>query len=174
MSWVALLRGINVGGKNLVPMKNLAALFEKAGARNVSTYIQSGNVVFSAAPALIKKLPALLEKAVTAEFGCRSPVVLRSHEELVKIEKAGPFAGEDHARLLVMFLQGDPTNVDRLDAKRSPPDRFAVVGREIYLHCPNGYGRSKLTNDYFDRTLHTISTARNWRTLLKLIDLTSL
>jgi uncharacterized protein (DUF1697 family) len=173
MSWVALLRGINVGGKNPVPMKRLVTLCEKAGARNVSTYIQSGNVIFDAAPALVKKLPALLEKAITAELGCHSPVVIRSHEELVKIEKAAPFSDDDHGKLLVLFLQGDPKNVDRLDAKRSPPDRFAVVGREIYLHCPNGYGRSKLTNDYFDRTLQTISTARNWRTLIKLLELTA-
>jgi uncharacterized protein (DUF1697 family) len=172
MSYVALLRGINVAGKNLVPMKALAALFEKSGAREVSTYIQSGNVIFSAAPALVKKLPAQLEKAIAQTFRCHSPVVLRSHDELQKIARNSPFTDDDHGRLLVMFLQGDPRNLERLDERRSPPDRFAVRGREIYLHCPNGYGRSKLTNDYFDRTLGTVSTARNWRTVLKLLELT--
>ena len=173
MRYAALLRGVNVAGKNPVPMKALAALFEKSGAREVATYIQSGNVVFSAAPPLAKKLPALLEKGIQAEFGCSSPVVLRSHDELKQISDHNPFADDDHARLLVMFLQQDPRGMEKLDPRRSPPDRFAVRGREIYLHCPNGFGRSKLSNDYFDRTLGTVSTARNWRTVLKLLELTS-
>jgi uncharacterized protein (DUF1697 family) len=152
-------------------MKALSALFEKAGAEDVSTYIQSGNVIFRASPALVKKLPAQLEKAIAARFGCRSPVVLRSHEELARIEKNGPFSDDDPTRLLVMFLQGDPENAASLAQK--PPDRFVVSGREIYLHCPNGYGRSKLTNDYFDRALGTVSTARNWRTLQRLLERTA-
>ena len=173
MRYAALLRGINVAGKNLVPMKDLAAVFAKAGARDVVTYIQSGNVVFSAAAPLAKKLPALMEKAVQARFGCRSPVIVRSHDELKVIAGNNPFTHDDPARMMVMFLAGAPKNVDQLDAKRSPPDQFAVRGREIYLLLPNGFGRSKLTNDYFDRTLETVSTGRNWNTVLKLVAMTS-
>jgi uncharacterized protein (DUF1697 family) len=173
MSWVALLRGINVGGNNLVPMKALAVLFEQAGARDVRTYIQSGNVVFAGAPALVKKLPALMQKRMGEKFGCQPPVILRSHDELLAITKTNPFAKEDLARVMVMFLDGTPTNIGKLDVKRSPPDRFAVRGREIFLHYPNGSGRSKLTNDYFDRTLGTIGTVRNWNTVLKLLELTA-
>jgi uncharacterized protein (DUF1697 family) len=173
MSWVALLRGINVGGKNIVPMKALAALFEEAGARDVRTYIQSGNVVFAGTPALVKKLPALVQKRIGEKFACQPPVIVRSHDELAAITKTNPFAKEDLARVMVMFLDGTPAGVAKLDAKRSPPDRFAVREREIFLHCPNGYGRSKLTNDYFDRTLGTISTVRNWNTVLKLLEMTA-
>jgi uncharacterized protein (DUF1697 family) len=170
--YAALLRGINVGGKNLVPMKDLVAVFEKAGAREVVAYIQSGNVVFSAAAPLVKKLPALVEKAVEARFGCRSPVIVRSHDELKAIAGNNPFSHDDPRRMMVMFLAGAPRNVDQLDKKRSPPDRFEVRGREIFLLLPNGFGRSKLTNDYFDRVLETVSTGRNWNTVLKLVEMT--
>jgi uncharacterized protein (DUF1697 family) len=171
MRYVALLRGINVAGKNMVGMKELATLFEEAGAREVVTYIQSGNVVFTATAPLAKKLPSLMAKQIPSRFGCQSPVIVRSHAELEQIAKMNPFSHDDPTRLLVMFLDGVPKNVDQLDAKRSPPDQFAVAGREIYLYCPNGYGRSKLTNDYFDRTLGVVSTARNWRTVLTLLQM---
>ena len=174
MKYVALLRGINVAGKNPVPMKELAALFEKAGAGDVVTYIQSGNVVFTATEALARKLPSWMAKQIPATFGCKSPVIVRSHDELQEIASHNRFSHDDPTRLLVMFLDSTPKNVAKLDAKRSPPDQFAVVGQDVYLFCPNGYGRSKLTNDYFDRTLGVVSTVRNWRTVLKLLEMTRL
>ena len=173
MSHAALLRGINVGGKNRVPMKELAAIFESAGAVDVRTYIQSGNVVFAAPAAVVKTLPAAVQKAVKLRFGCEAPVLLRSHDELRKVAAGNPFAGEDAERLMVMFLSGVAKNVAALDTSRSPPDRFVVRGREIYLHCPNGFGRSKLTNDYFERALGVGASGRNWRTLLTLVEMTA-
>ncbi len=176
-SYVALLRGINVGGKNKLPMKDLAALFTDAGCGAVQTYIQSGNVVFQAAPALADELPALIAVAVADRFGIHVPVVMRTSSELTKVARGNPFllAGADAKTLHVAFLAAvpDPSRVDALDPRRSPPEKFAVRGREIYLHCPNGLARTKLTNAYFDSALATTSTLRNWRTVLKLLELAS-
>ena len=173
-SHVALLRGINLSGNNRLPMKALGDLFARAGASNVTTYIQSGNVVFtprSSSPNLAADLARRIEK----DFGLRVPVILRGAAEWRELIRANPFLrGNTEADgLHVMFLAETPrpAALAELDPGRSPPDEFRVVGREVYLSCPNGIARSKLTNDYFDKKLDTISTCRNWRTVLKLGEL---
>ena len=172
---VALLRGINVGGKNIVPMPELTALFSAAGCSDVRSYIQSGNVVFRADRALTKRLPALMAAQIATRFGCDVPVILRTRAELAAVARGNPFLAPevDAATLLVMFLAEAPAarSIAALDPERSPPDEFVVRGREIFLRCPNGFGRSKLSNQYFDSKLATTSTARNWRTVLKLLEL---
>lgn len=176
MKHAALLRGINVGGRNMIPMKDLAALFADAGCRGVATYIQSGNVVFSAPAAVVKKLPDLIAAKIAERFGCAVPVVLRSHEELCAVVRGNPFrnAGEAEKLLHVAFLAHAPAAdlIARLDPLRSPPDRFAVAGREVFLCLPNGMGNTRLTNAWLDSKLSTVSTARNWATVLKLHELT--
>lgn len=178
MVYVALLRGINVGGRHKLPMNNLLALFEDAGCRAARSYIQSGNVVFEAPAALVRRVPTLIAAAIAGEFGFEVPVVMRTAAELRKVVVDNPFAraGVDPATLAVAFLADRPTKarVARLDPKRSPSDEFIVRGREIYLRMPNGVARSKLTNAYFDATLGTTSTARNWNTTRKLLELTGL
>ena len=172
---VALMRGINVGGKNKLPMADLVTLFVEAGCRDVQTYIQSGNVVFSATEKIAARVPDLIAKAVFDRLGFRAPVVTRTAAELRSVASANPFlrVGAAAAELHVMFLAVRPTaaRVTGLDPRRSPPDEFIVRGRDIYLRCPNGVARSKLTNDYFDRSLATTSTMRNWRTVLMLADI---
>jgi uncharacterized protein (DUF1697 family) len=174
---VALLRGINVGGKNLLPMKELVQLFDAAGCRNPSTYIQSGNVIFDAAPSMVARLSATLERAIADRFGLRVPVVLRSAAELERLARANPFltGRAEIDSLHLAFLADEPSaaRVATLDPQRSPPDRFSVRGREIYLCFPNGVARSKLTNQYFDSKLATTCTVRNWKTVLKLVELAS-
>jgi len=174
---VALLRGINVGGKNMLPMRDLVTLFERAGCADVVTYIQSGNVVFTppskGADGLDSAIAARIEKA----FGLRVPVVMRTAAELARTANANPFlaAGSDQDHLHVLFLANAPKKiqVSKLDAKRSPGDEFAVLGRDVYLCCPNGVARTKLTNAYFDSALETVSTGRNWRTVLKLVEMSA-
>jgi uncharacterized protein (DUF1697 family) len=172
-TFVALLRGINVGGKNKLPMKDLVGMFESAGCVTTRHYIQSGNIVFSSPPALAPKIPATIEAAIAKGFGLRVPVVLRSEKELRAVVAGNPFlaAGVDLEALHVMFLAAQPSRaaIAALDPSRSPPDAFAVKGREIYLACPDGVGRTKLTNTWFDSKLQTVSTGRNWRTVLKLV-----
>jgi uncharacterized protein (DUF1697 family) len=169
---VAMLRGINVGGKNKLPMDELVQIFEAAGCRNVRTYIQSGNVVFEASRTLARKVPAAVQAGIASRRGYDIPVVLRTSAEMRRVVEANPFpAAESEPRLLhVVFLAAKPTaeRVRKLDPGRSAPDEFELCGREIYLHCPGGMARTKFTNAYFDSRLATVSTARNWATVLKL------
>jgi uncharacterized protein (DUF1697 family) len=174
LNWhVALLRGVNVGGKNRLPMKALAAMFADAGCGKVRTYIQSGNVVFAATPALAAEIPASIAAGIAERFGFQAPVVTRTAAQLRQVVAGNPFlaAGAPESALHVLFLADapNPARVATLDPDRSPPDAFMARGQEIYLHAPNGLARSKLTNDYFDRTLGTISTGRNWRTVTTLL-----
>ncbi len=172
---VALLRAVNVGGRNMVPMKELVGVFSEAGCTEVETYIQSGNVIFRARPPLVARLPGLLAEAIEERFGARTPVVMRTAGELGEVARNNPFlrAGAEVATLHVAFLADLPSKaaVAALDPARSPPDELTVRGREIYLRFPNGVGRTKLTNQYFDAKLATVSTLRNWRTVLKLVEL---
>jgi uncharacterized protein (DUF1697 family) len=171
--YVALLRGVNVGGHRL-PMKDLAAMFDAAGCGDVRTYIQSGNVVFRAGAPLAKKVPAVIAAAIARKFGFDAPVILRSTKEMLAIARGNPYlrAGHDIRWLHVVFLADTPARaaITALDPNRSPGDEFTVKGREIYLHLPNGAGRSKLTNQYFDSKLKTISSGRNWNTVITLLE----
>lgn len=176
-TFVALLRGINVGGRNKVSMPELKSSLASLGLEGVVTYIQSGNVVFRSPTGGRQELAARIEQQIAEAFGVRPTVLLRTPAELVAIAEGNPFLkGEaDHSKQLhVVFLGGRPAAdaVARLDPGRSPPDDFSVRGSEIYLHLPNGSGRSKLTLDYFERRLGLAATARNWNTLLKLLALT--
>ena len=156
-------------------MKALADLFSGAGCRSVVTYIQSGNVVFRAPPPLARQIPNLIQEAIQGEFGLEVPIVTRTALELRKVVRGNPFlrSGAEASTLHVAFLADRPSAaaIKSLDPKRSPHDAFVVRGRDIYLHCPNGFGRTKLSNAYFDSKLGTTSTVRNWRTVETLLEL---
>jgi uncharacterized protein (DUF1697 family) len=175
ITYLALLRGINVGGKNKLPMKDLAGMFAKAGCDDVRTYIQSGNVVFKAPPRLSTRIPGLITTQIADRFGYQTPVMLRTTAELGEVILNNPFlrAGIAEDALHVLFLADlpIPRGIQSLDPDRSPPDAFAVLGKEVYVHCPNGVGNSKLTNAYFDSRLATTCTGRNWRTVTTLFKL---
>jgi uncharacterized protein (DUF1697 family) len=174
-AFVALLRGINVSGKNMLPMKDLVAIFDRAGCVEVSHYIQSGNVVFKATANLAPRISALVQTEIQQRFGLGVPVVIRTDRQMRAIAEGNPFlaSGADPQTLHVMFLADRPGKREgsSLDAGRSPPDSFILRGCEIYLSCPNGMARTKLTNSYFDSRLGTTSTCRNWRTVLKLVEM---
>ena len=169
---VALLRGINVGGKNKLPMSELVSLFEQSGCTDVKTYIASGNVIFNATAAVARTLPAKIAQRIAKDHGLRVPVILRTARELAAAAEKNPYVSRgDHSH--VLFLADKPTRaaVATLDPNRSPGDEFTVIGRDVFLYCPNGVGVTKLTNEYFDRKLATTSTGRNFRTVLKLVEL---
>jgi len=169
---LALLRGINVGGKHSLPMKELAAIFEEAGCAEVRTLIQSGNVVFAADAKLAKRLPGLVEAAIQARFGFPAPVVLCSAAELAEAMEASPFLAkgvpEDEVHLMVLKDLPAPAKAQALGASPFPPDGFVLEGRVIHLHLPHGTAKTRLTNAWFDARLGTVSTLRNWRTMTKL------
>jgi uncharacterized protein (DUF1697 family) len=174
MTHVAFLRGINVGGNNILPMKDLAKMFADAGCANVRTYIQSGNVIFEKASGA-QKIADAITANIAERLGFPAPMILRTSEQLRKIIRDNPFlaAAPDQKWLHVYFLASAPhaRSIASLDPNRSAPDAFQVLGQEIYLHLPNGMGRSKLTNAYFDSKLSTTCTARNWATVLKLSEM---
>ncbi|MGB8329831.1 MAG: DUF1697 domain-containing protein [Polyangiales bacterium] len=174
--YVALLRGVNVGGKNKLPMSSLVALFADAGCDDLQTYIQSGNVVFRAKDDLARQIPGAISKAISDRLGLRVPVITRSIDQLRSLAGSNPFlsAALDPTKLHVALLADKPdrSKIAALDPNRSPPDEFFVRGMEIFLHCPNGMARTKLTNAYFDSKLKTTSTIRNWNTIVKLLEIT--
>jgi uncharacterized protein (DUF1697 family) len=154
-------------------MAELKDLFVKLACKEVRTYIQSGNVVFEAPARGAGELELRIAEAIEQRFKLKVPVVLRTATELGRVAAGNPFlsSGADLERLYVAFLAQVPSAAaaKALDPKRSPPDELALVGRDIYLHLPNGAAKTKLTNDYFDRSLGTISTVRNWRTVQALL-----
>jgi uncharacterized protein (DUF1697 family) len=172
---VALLRAVNVGGNNKLPMKDLAGMFTALGCEAVETYIQSGNVVYRANAALAARIPTLVTRAIEERFGFQVPVVTRTVAELRTVVETNPFlsAGVEQEQLHVAFLADAPLpeRIAQLDPQRSPPDAFAVRGRNVFLHYPNRVGRTKLTNAYLDAKLGTVSTVRNWCTVLMLLDM---
>jgi uncharacterized protein (DUF1697 family) len=172
-TYVMLLRGINLGGKNKLPMKALLPLLEGLGCAHPRHYIQSGNVVLQASAKRASTLAEKAAQAIATQFELTVPVVLRSADELRAVTRTNPYlkSGAELDTLHVMFLADEPerSRVAALDPQRSPPDTFEVRGRDIFLCLPNGVARSKLTNAYFDSQLDTVSTARNWRTVLTLI-----
>ena len=171
-SRLALLRGINVGGRNMLPMRELAGMFQDAGCGNVTTFIQSGNVIFTAPPGVSKGLAGVIASKIEARFGFRAPVILRTARQLREVVSNNPFPGAEDI-LHVMFLadRPSPAKISALDPNRSAPDTFIVRGQEIYLHLPNGVRDTKLTNAWFDSKLGTFSTGRNWRTVTKLLEM---
>lgn len=172
---IALLRGINVGGKHKLPMKLLAATFEAHGAREVKTYIQSGNVVFGASARAAKGLARGVSETLEAELGFAVPIVTRSAAQWSELVANNPFVDEasDPKQLHLALLDRKPSAaaVARLDPERSPGDRYVLRNDALYLFCPRGVARTKLTCAYFDRTLECVSTMRNWRTTQKLLAL---
>lgn len=179
---VALLRGINVGGKNKLPMKELAAMFTEAGCQDVRTYLQSGNVVFQATRALARRVPSIVTGAISEHFGFNVPILTRTASEISEVVSSNPFLQAEPALerpsaiqpLHVVFLGRRPTanRVAALEPERSPPDRFLVRGGEIFLFCPKGLARTRLTNAYFDSKLGTTTTVRSWKTVLQLLEWT--
>jgi uncharacterized protein (DUF1697 family) len=173
VAYVAMLRGINVSGRNKIKMSDLQALFAGLGHTEVTTYIQSGNVVFNSAEKRAAAVSAAIEQRIASELGFEVPVVLRTKAELAKVIGANPFGKADLAKVHVTFLakKPDATLVRALGDHASPPDEFRIVGREAYLHCPSGYGITKLNNTFWERKLNVAATTRNWNTVTRLLEL---
>ena len=172
---MALLRGINLGSRNKVAMGDLRALFEALGASEVRTHLNTGNVVFRPDEAPGSMSAAAIEERIARDLGVPARVVLRSAAELDDLLASNPFLerGADLATLHVTFLgeAPDAERVARLDPRRGEPDELAVRGRDVYLHCPNGYGRTAFSNAFLERQLAVPATTRTWRTVTALRDL---
>lgn len=172
--YVALLRGINVGGAHKVPMADLRRVFEQLGHRDVTTYIQSGNVVFDDGTGDPVRLVESLEAAIADEFGFEVPVVARPAAEVEIAVDANPYAGRaDPSRVAIAFLSEAPSEelVASLDAVTEPPDELTALGRELHMLCPDGLGRSALAQAVSALRAAPVATTRNLRTARKLLAL---
>lgn len=170
--FVSLFRGVNVG-QCRIKMVQLKTLFERLGHTHVQTYLQSGNVVFSATgrPADHGRK---IREAVKGEFGYDIPVLVLSVDQLAGVAKANPLLQKpavDEASLHVTFLLEPAKAALPVALPVAGDEDAALVGDAVYLYCPHGYGRTKLNNSYFERVLKVPATTRNWRTVQALIAL---
>lgn len=168
--WVALLRAVNLGSRNKVPMAGLRRALDDAGYQRVRTYIASGNVVFDHPSPEAGALEALVADA----FGVQTTVVLRRAAQIRKLVRSHPF-GDDTSTSYVAFLAAKPTAAARraLADVDVTPDRYALVGGDVVLQFPSGYANAQLTAAVLEKTLGVPATARNWRTVEALADLSS-
>jgi uncharacterized protein (DUF1697 family) len=182
MTRIALLRGINVGGHRKVPMADLRAALTAVGLHDLSTYIQSGNVIFGGGPSDRDDVAALVSRVVEERFGFEIPVIVREATDLaVLLDRSTvlfPPADDDAGhvkRVHVGFLSATPTEhaIAAIDPGRAPGDAAVVEGEHVHMAYAIGPGSSKLTGDYIERTLGVAVTMRNLATVRKLIDLTT-
>jgi uncharacterized protein (DUF1697 family) len=172
-TWIALLRGVNLGRAKRVPMADLRALLDDLGYGDVKTLQQSGNALFTAARGSAASIGRTIESKLAADVGIECTVIMRRHSELAKAVKANPFVGAeaDQKQLHAVFLSGKPpaTKVATLDPDEYAPDEFAFGDRVVYLKLPNGVAGSRLPA--LDRPLGVAATMRTWRTVTRLDEL---
>lgn len=174
-TYISLLRGINVSGQKKIRMAELKGLYESLSFKNVQTYVQSGNVVFESEEQEVEKLTKSIEAQIEATFGFSVPVLIRSADDFKHVIESHPFANEDPIRVLVTFLYERPeqSKWDELGLYKDKVDQFALGEQEIFLFCPGGYGRTKLSNTFFEKKLDVICTTRNWKSVNALYEMTS-
>jgi uncharacterized protein (DUF1697 family) len=177
-TFISMLRGINVSGQKKIRMVDLRALYESLNLVDVETYLQSGNVVFDSTEGDASKLAELVEAQIEKTFGYAVPVLIRDPSDFLRIINGNPFLNErneDSARLYVTFLYRSPSEstVSDLAIPTGEAAEFAIGDKEIFLFCPNGYGRTKLSNNFFERKLDVPATTRNWKTVNALFKMAS-
>ncbi|MFI5052940.1 MAG: DUF1697 domain-containing protein [Acidimicrobiia bacterium] len=176
-TYVSLLRGINVSGHNQIAMGVLRDVFESHGHHDVTTYVQSGNVVSTTSVKRPAEVARALEGAIADGLGLDVVVLVRTPTELGRVLDGNPFVAreDDPTKLGVTFLSERPARaaVAALATAHFSPDEFAVSGREIYVHVPNGFGRTKVNNTFFEKKLGVAATTRNWKTVRRLVELTT-
>lgn len=169
-TFVALLRGINVAGKGKLRMAALREACEARGLTNVATYLQSGNIVFDCKLTGTARVAAMVEGLIESEFGLDARAIIRAPAELQRIVKTNPFASDarkDPTKVHATFLASRPSTklVRQLELVDTRGDALVVSHEEVLLHCPNGYGRTKLNNVFLERQLEVVATTRNWKTV---------
>jgi uncharacterized protein (DUF1697 family) len=175
-TYISILRGINLGGHNTIKMDALKKLFADIGFANIQTYIQSGNIVYQYKKTDIKKLDALIKKEIKQQFGYDVPVITLTFDELKKVAGSNPFLNDkakDTSYLHVTFLADKPQseNFDKIKDFKYQSDEFQLIDKAVYLYCPNGYGNTKLSNNFFESKLKVTATTRNWKTTNELISI---
>lgn len=171
---IAILRGINVGGKRKILMADLKALCEKIGLENITTYIQSGNIIFNS-KLENSELEDKLEESIKERFGFIVPVIVRNSIEIRNSIDKNPFyhKNADINKLHLTFLKEQPSqeNLAKVNSFNFEPDKFEIAGKDVFLYCDGKYHQTKLNNTFFEKKLNVGATTRNWKTVLKLFEL---
>ncbi len=177
MKYISILRGINVSGQKKIKMLELKSLYESLGFQNVVTYIQSGNVIFDASDKNKSNIKTLVEEAIEKKYKFHVPVEIRTKREIENIIKNSPFGpvdlAEDGTKVLVTFLCAKPDRVKVANVLNYVvlPEKLVVKGKEVYLYCPDGYGKSRLSNTFLENKLGVEATTRNWKSVHKIYEL---
>ncbi len=172
-SYIALLRGINVGGHKKVPMAELRELLTKSGLENVNTYIQSGNVIFQSSEGNKAKLEAIIHKVILEQFGFEVPILVRSKDDIKTILEACPFPKEKKIESYYIMLNEAPKKnlVVEVSQQTFPNEEFIITNNCVYIFYTLGAGKAKLGINWFEKKLKVKATARNYRTMVKLLSL---
>ena len=175
-TYISMLRGINILGHNLIKMSDLQALYRDLGFTNVRTYIQSGNVVFEVRRSPADKISSRIVKAIHNAYGFSVSNFVITPKELGQVIDRNSFLNEsgiDRSKLHVTFLSAAPkkTDLEKINDLPQGSEAFHCVGKAMYLYCPHGYGRTKLTNNTLERLLAVSGTTRNWRTVSKIYEM---
>ena len=179
MRYIALLRGINVGGKRKILMVDLRQSFERSGFHNVVTYIQTGNILFDSSDIEDSlDLAQRIEQLILSDFGFEVPVIIRMVDELEDIIQKNPFLQESNLQienLHLTFLKSIPESdeLDKMKALSFPRDKYTIVDNNVYLFIPGPYRETKLGNNLFEKKLKVAASTRNWKTILKLSELSN-
>jgi len=181
-TYIAILRGINVGGKRRILMPDLKSLFADLGYQNIITYIQSGNVIFqtpdnNSAFIIANKI----ENEILEKFNLNVPIIIKSFKEFLEAIQKNPFYKTDNTdntdieKLHLTFLNKNPTfeKLQSIEGFDFSPDKFKVIDNNVFIYCEGKYHRSKLTNAFFEKKLNTNCSTRNWKTILKIAELAS-
>ncbi|WP_107038648.1 DUF1697 domain-containing protein [Brumimicrobium mesophilum] len=171
---IAILRGINVGGKRKILMADLKSMLSDIGIPNAVTYIQSGNVIFESEKDNLA-ISHQIEVAILKKFGFEVPAIVRTAEELKQSIKSNPFYDDetDITKLVLTFLKETPKNedIETLKPIDSKEDKYVIKEKDVFIYCEGKYHQSKLTNNLFEKKLKVRATTRNWKTVLKLMEL---
>ncbi len=173
-TYISILRGINVSGQNPIKMDALQKMYKNLGFDNIATYVQSGNVVFKSEIADSKDLGMEITQQIEKDFGFNVPVIVLTIDNLRQIIDNNPFAkdlNKDKAFLHVTFLSSKPDKYDikAIEEKKQDGEEILITKHAVYLYCPNGYGRTKLSNTFWETKLKVRATTRNWKTTNELL-----
>lgn len=171
MICISLLRGINVGGQKKILMADLKKLYEDLGFTNIQTYIQSGNVVFESNEFNPKKLEQLIFNGIKKQYGFDVPNLILTPQEIETALNNNPF--KDIEMMYLTFLADTPTkeNIDKLYTYNFEEEYYELIDKVVYFHCPNGAGRAKMSNNFFEQKLKVSATSRNLKTTKKLLEM---
>jgi len=176
ITYISILRGINVSGQKLIKMDALRTSYEKMGFEQVTTYVQSGNVIFKGNDTDVNALEQKISQQVEEDFGYKVPVIVLSLSILKQIIDNNPFIkdlNKDQAFLYVTFLSSKPElyNIKLIEDKKQHEEEIRFSENAVYLYCPNGYGRTKLNNNFLETKLKVGATTRNWKTTKALFNI---